>query len=80
MPGPPSDPSRREAIARNRGHALRALAIAAVAFAATFAFLRFTHPLRLARHPEWVLARCSAVAIGSFALTLLAARLREPER
>jgi hypothetical protein len=73
----PTESGRRRVYARNRAHAARALACAAMAFALTMLFLRMTHPYRMARHPEWVLARCSAVAIGTFALTLVAARMRD---
>jgi hypothetical protein len=73
----PTETGRRRAYARNRALAARALACAAVAFALTLAYLRMTHPYRMARHPEWVLARSSVVAIGTFALVLLVARVRE---
>lgn len=76
----PTESGRRSAYARNRAHAARALVCAAVAFALTMWFLRMTHPYRMARHPEWVLARCSVIAIATFALTLIAARMRENSR
>ena len=76
----PTESGRRSAYARNRAHAVRALACAAVAFALTVAYLRMTHPYRMARHPEWILARSSTVAIATFALTLLAGRMRENSR
>jgi hypothetical protein len=80
MAGKPSDPSRRDEIARSRRHVVRALTVAVVAFVAMFAFLRFTRPLRLAHHPEWVLRRCSEVAVATFVLALVAARLRDAGR